>query len=70
MAEDGVDQAIRGRKTAVAGTPRTTRLAVVRGGAFWNNPTNMRCAYRNRNDPNNRNDNIGFRVVLSTLLST
>ncbi|NIA29059.1 MAG: hypothetical protein GWP06_03990 [Actinobacteria bacterium] len=25
----------------------------------------MRCATRNRNNPNNRNDNIGFRVVLS-----
>ena len=23
----------------------------------------MRCAYRNRNNPNNRNDNNGFRVV-------
>jgi hypothetical protein len=24
-----------------------------------------RCAYRNNNDPNNRNNNIGFRVVAS-----
>ncbi|MEF8732314.1 MAG: SUMF1/EgtB/PvdO family nonheme iron enzyme [Candidatus Accumulibacter meliphilus] len=37
---------------------------VVRGGS-WNNPrNNARCAYRNRNDPDNRNNNIGFRVVL------
>jgi hypothetical protein len=36
---------------------------VVRGGAFNNNDRNVRCAYRNNNDPNNRNDNNGFRVV-------
>jgi hypothetical protein len=38
---------------------------VLRGGAFNNEDRNVRCAYRNRNNPNNRNDNIGFRVVLS-----
>jgi hypothetical protein len=42
-------------------------LRVVRGGAFWNEPRNVRCAVRNWNDPSNRNDNIGFRVVVSTL---
>ena len=36
---------------------------VVRGGAFNNNQRNVRCAYRNRNNPNNRNNNQGFRVV-------
>lgn len=40
---------------------------MLRGGAFNNNPRNVRCAYRNNNDPDNRNDNIGFRVVLSTI---
>jgi hypothetical protein len=40
---------------------------VVRGGAFNNNPRNVRCAVRNRNNPNNWNDNVGFRVALSTL---
>jgi len=39
---------------------------VLRGGAFNNNDRNVRCAARNRNNPNNRNDNIGFRVVLRT----
>jgi len=39
---------------------------VVRGGAFNNESRNVRAAYRNRNNPNNRNDNIGFRVVVST----
>ena len=38
---------------------------VVRGGAFNNNENNARCAYRNNNHPDNRNDNIGFRVVVS-----
>ena len=36
----------------------------MRGGAWNNNRDNARCAYRNRNDPDNRNDNLGFRVVL------
>ncbi|MCA9910000.1 MAG: SUMF1/EgtB/PvdO family nonheme iron enzyme [Anaerolineae bacterium] len=38
---------------------------VVRGGSFNNNARNVRCAVRNRNDPDNRNDNNGFRVVVS-----
>jgi formylglycine-generating enzyme required for sulfatase activity len=37
---------------------------VVRGGSYWNNARNCRVANRN-NHPTNRNDNIGFRVVLS-----
>ena len=40
---------------------------VLRGGAFNNNQRNARCAYRNRNNPDNRNDNVGVRVVASTL---
>ena len=35
---------------------------VVRGGSWNNNQNNARAAYRNRNNPNNRNNNIGFRV--------
>ncbi|MBI4517575.1 MAG: SUMF1/EgtB/PvdO family nonheme iron enzyme [Deltaproteobacteria bacterium] len=37
---------------------------VVRGGS-WNNdnPDNFRCANRNNNHPDNRNDNNGFRVA-------
>jgi hypothetical protein len=42
---------------------------VLRGGAFNNNPHNVRCAYRNNNNPDNRNNNIGFRVVVSTLFA-
>ncbi|MEW6668485.1 MAG: hypothetical protein AB1512_25010 [Thermodesulfobacteriota bacterium] len=44
---------------------RTGSSPSLRGGAFNNNQRNVRCANRNRNNPNNRNDNIGFRVVLA-----
>jgi hypothetical protein len=40
------------------------RSHVVRGGSYINNDRNVRCAYRNRNTPDNINDNQGFRVVL------
>ena len=36
---------------------------VLRGGAFNNEARNVRCAVRNRNNPNNRNRNNGFRLV-------
>ena len=36
---------------------------VVRGGSFINNDDLVRCAYRNRNGPGDRNNNVGFRVV-------
>ena len=37
---------------------------VNRGGSWRNdNPDNFRGANRNRNDPGNRNDNQGFRLV-------
>jgi formylglycine-generating enzyme required for sulfatase activity len=39
---------------------------VVRGGSWNNNQRNARCAYRNNNNPNNRNNNIGFRVVIAS----
>jgi hypothetical protein len=35
----------------------------LRGGAWNNNRRNVRCAYRNRNVPDNFNNNIGFRVL-------
>lgn len=44
-------------------------VCVLRGGAFNNNHNNVRCAVRNNNEPDNRNNNIGFRVVLSTLIT-
>jgi hypothetical protein len=44
---------------------RPGKRRVLRGGSFNNNQRNVRCAYRNRNNPDNRNNNIGFRVVVS-----
>jgi hypothetical protein len=38
-------------------------LRVLRGGSWNNHETNLRAAVRNRNQPDNRNDNIGFRVA-------
>ncbi|MCL4880430.1 MAG: SUMF1/EgtB/PvdO family nonheme iron enzyme [Anaerolineae bacterium] len=38
----------------------------LRGGSWNNNQDNARAAYRNNNNPDNRNNNIGFRVVVSS----
>ncbi len=35
----------------------------LRGGSWNNNDDNVRCAARNNNNPRNRNDNVGFRVL-------
>ncbi|MCB1859991.1 MAG: SUMF1/EgtB/PvdO family nonheme iron enzyme, partial [Gammaproteobacteria bacterium] len=43
----------------------TSAPRVLRGGSWINNQRNARCAYRNRNNPDNWNNNLGFRVVLS-----
>ncbi|MCC5875577.1 MAG: SUMF1/EgtB/PvdO family nonheme iron enzyme [Candidatus Sumerlaeia bacterium] len=45
-------------------SPRGTNR-VIRGGSWNNNPQNLRSANRNRNTPDNRNNNLGFRVVSS-----
>ncbi len=42
---------------------------VLRGGSFDNNHNNVRCAARINNEPANRNNNVGFRVVFSTLFA-
>ena len=41
------------------------RNRVCRGGSWNDNGRNCRSAYRNANDPGNRNDNLGFRVCLA-----
>lgn len=40
---------------------------VVRGGSYWNHARNCRSAYRNENDPGNRNRNQGFRLAAAHL---
>jgi hypothetical protein len=55
--------------TGIAGAG-LKRRRVLRGGSFNNNPQNVRCAYRNHNDPDNRNNNNGFRVVVSTFFAS
>jgi len=35
----------------------------LRGGSWNNNPRNVRVSNRNRNEPENRNNNIGFRCA-------
>jgi len=38
---------------------------VIRGGSWNNKPENLRVSNRNRNNPDNRNNNIGFRLAQS-----
>lgn len=39
---------------------------VNRGGSWNNQASNCRSANRNRNDPSNRNNNLGFRLLLNS----
>jgi DNA-binding transcriptional ArsR family regulator len=48
------------------GVPRKVCRRVLRGGSWNNNRHNARCSYRNNNHPDNRNNNIGFRVLCSS----
>jgi len=47
------------------GFPVTARR-VVRGGSWNNNQANARAAYRNNNAPDNRNNNVGFRLACAS----
>jgi hypothetical protein len=46
-----------------AGRPERGSIRVVRGGSAWNDPQNLRSANRDRNEPENQNENQGFRCV-------
>ncbi len=39
---------------------------MLRGGSWNNNPDNVRASARNNNHPDNRNNNLGFRVLCSS----
>jgi hypothetical protein len=49
---------------------RRWKRRVLRGGSWNNNGRNCRAANRNSNEPGNRNNNIGFRVLLFAGAST
>ncbi len=36
---------------------------MIRGGSWNSNAQNVRAAYRNGNEPGNRDNNLGFRLV-------
>ncbi|GJL84106.1 MAG: hypothetical protein DHS20C01_37400 [marine bacterium B5-7] len=42
---------------------------MIRGGSWNNDPQNCRVAYRNNNEPANRDNNLGFRLALSRQLT-
>lgn len=60
MTAGGVSQEIAavGRGVRAIGSERA-----LRGGSWNNNHQNSRTAYRNNNNPDNRNNNVGFRVA-------
>ncbi len=47
-----------GKRASIEGRDR-----VLRGGSWNNDADNCRTANRNRNNPDNRNNNYGFRLV-------
>ena len=55
----------RGRGRAALAGGQADGSRVLRGGSWNNNQNNARCAYRNNNHPDNRNNNTGFRLVVA-----
>lgn len=51
------------RVTKIAGERPEATNRVIRGGSWRNDAGNCRAANRNRNEPEDRNENLGFRVA-------
>ena len=51
-------------KRAQRENPQAPQRPVLRGGAFFDDPRYVRCAYRYWDFPGPRSDGVGFRVVL------
>lgn len=70
---DGIHPDRRGMQLAISPDCGRTSLGVrsrgssrvIRGGSWNNNARNCRAANRNRNTPDNRNNNLGFRLALA-----
>ena len=45
--------------------PLAEGIRVIRGGSWYVNRTNVRCAYRIRNNPRDRINNLGYRIARS-----
>ena len=60
---DGLAEKDFFRDSIPTGTDLIDRRRVLRGGSWNNKPENLRSANRNRNNPDNRNNNIGFRLA-------
>ena len=58
VTSSDADTMARRKRACIEGSNR-----VIRGGSWNNNPENCRVANRNRNNPDNRNNNNGFRLV-------
>ena len=61
--EDGIWSKAEVPKGKLSLGSETKEMRVLRGGSFSVSGGDFRCAYRNRNNPDNRNDNKGFRVA-------
>lgn len=48
-----------------AGQRPTASYRVNRGGSYANDASNLASAYRDNNSPDNRNNNLGFRLALA-----
>ena len=58
-------QSQMGRRKRTSGTGQMGTERVTRGGSWNDNARNVRAANRNGNSPDNRDNNLGFRLAES-----